>query len=112
MIIVGSDERVNGGGGWCFPSAIIFYQLYDRNLRKICYNYGRQKTLEQMVDSLLLVYPVEFHSARAASGEWFIATAAVGFSSEAVRWQIKKPDIFILLNKGRKICFKSPSKEK
>ena len=78
------------------------------NVRQICYNYGRQKTLEQMVDSLLLVHPVEFHSARAASGGWFIATAAVGFSSEAVRWQIKKPDIFILLNKGKKICLSLP----
>lgn len=66
----------------CYIFSINFMIV---NVRQICYNYGRQKTLEQMVDSLLLVYPVEFHSARAASGEWFIATAAVGFSSEAVR---------------------------
>ena len=80
------DETVKGGGGGVVPICFLFFfNFLIVNVRQICYNYGRQKTLEQMVDSLLLVYSVEFHSARAASGEWFIATAAVGFSSEAVR---------------------------
>ena len=78
-------KKLLGGGGIVSICYIFSINFMIVNVRQICYNYGRQKTLEQMVDSLLLVYPVEFHSARAASGEWFIATAAVGFSSEAVR---------------------------